>query len=32
MGITLLSVVAVATGVLIMDLVYPLLDPRIRYE
>ena len=32
MGITLLSVVAIATGVLIMDLIYPFLDPRIRYE
>jgi len=32
MGITLLSVIAVATGVLIMDLIYPLLDPRIRYQ
>ncbi|NMB45459.1 MAG: ABC transporter permease [Firmicutes bacterium] len=32
MGITLLSVIAIATGVLVMDLVYPLLDPRIRYD
>lgn len=32
MGITLLSVIAIATGVLIMDLIYPLLDPRIRYD
>ena len=32
MGITLLSVIAIATGVLLVDLIYPLLDPRIRYD
>jgi peptide/nickel transport system permease protein len=32
MGITLLSIVGVATIVLILDLVYPLFDPRVRYQ
>lgn len=31
MGITLLSIVAVASAVLIIDLLYPLFDPRVRY-
>jgi len=31
MGITIFSVFAVATTILIVDLLYPLLDPRIRY-
>jgi peptide/nickel transport system permease protein len=30
MGITLLSIVGIATASLLVDLVYPLLDPRIR--
>ncbi len=32
MGITLLSIVGIATASLIVDLTYPLLDPRIRYK
>jgi peptide/nickel transport system permease protein len=32
MGITLLSIVGVATIVLILDLIYPLFDPRVRYQ
>jgi peptide/nickel transport system permease protein len=32
MGITLFSIVGVATTVLIMDLLYPLFDPRVRYQ
>lgn len=32
MGITLLSIIGIATGVLIIDLIYPLFDPRIRYK
>lgn len=31
MGITLLSIVAITTSILIIDLLYPLLDPRVRY-
>lgn len=31
-GITFILVVSVAIGVLIVDLIYPLLDPRITYE
>jgi len=31
-GIILLVVVSVAVGLLIMDMLYPLLDPRIRYQ
>lgn len=31
-GITFILVVSVATGVLLVDLIYPLLDPRITYE
>jgi peptide/nickel transport system permease protein len=30
MGITTTSIIAIATGILIIDLLYPLLDPRIR--
>jgi peptide/nickel transport system permease protein len=32
MGITSLSIISVTTSALIVDLVYPLLDPRVRYE
>jgi len=32
MGITLLSIVGVATTVLILDLLYPLFDPRVRIQ
>lgn len=32
MGITLLSIIGVATMVLILDLIYPLFDPRVRYQ
>lgn len=32
MGITLLSIVAIATMILIIDLLYPLFDPRVRYR
>lgn len=32
MGITILSVIAIATGTLVVDLLYPLFDPRIRYR
>jgi peptide/nickel transport system permease protein len=31
MGITLLSIVAITTAILIIDLLYPLFDPRVRY-
>ncbi|MBZ0291431.1 MAG: ABC transporter permease [Anaerolineae bacterium] len=31
MGITLLSIVGITTAILILDLTYPLLDPRVRY-
>lgn len=31
MGITALSIIAITTGILIIDLLYPLLDPRVRY-
>jgi peptide/nickel transport system permease protein len=31
MGITLLSIVAITTAILIIDLMYPLFDPRVRY-
>ncbi len=31
MGITSLSIVAITTAILIIDLLYPLFDPRIRY-
>ena len=31
MGITVLSIVGITTAILLVDLTYPLLDPRIRY-
>ena len=31
MGITLLSIVAITTAILALDLLYPLFDPRVRY-
>jgi len=31
MGITMLSIVGITTAMLILDLTYPLLDPRVRY-
>jgi peptide/nickel transport system permease protein len=31
-GITFILVVAVGIAILVLDLVYPLLDPRIRYD
>jgi peptide/nickel transport system permease protein len=31
MGITLFSIVALTTAILIVDLLYPLFDPRVRY-
>ena len=31
MGITIYSIVGVATSVFLMDLIYPLFDPRVRY-
>ena len=31
MGITLISIVAITTVILIVDLTYPLFDPRVRY-
>ncbi len=31
MGITILSIVGISTAMLILDLAYPLLDPRVRY-
>lgn len=32
MGITVFSIVGITTAILIIDLIYPLLDPRIRYN
>lgn len=32
MGITLLSIVGIATASLLVDLTYPLIDPRVRYR
>jgi peptide/nickel transport system permease protein len=32
MGTISLSIVAVATATLLLDLLYPLIDPRIRYK
>jgi peptide/nickel transport system permease protein len=32
MGVTLFSIVGIATAVLLIDLMYPLLDPRVRYR
>jgi len=31
MGITVFSILAIASGMLILDLLYPLFDPRVRY-
>ena len=32
MGITLLSIVGIATASLVVDLSYPLFDPRVRFR
>lgn len=32
MGITIFSIIGVATTVLILDIIYPLFDPRVRYQ
>ena len=32
MGVTLLSIIGIATASLIIDLIYPLFDPRVRYK
>jgi peptide/nickel transport system permease protein len=32
LGITLFSIIGVATAALILDLIYPLFDPRVRYQ
>lgn len=32
MGITLFSIIAITTAILIVDLTYPLFDPRVRYK
>ena len=32
MGITALSIVAITTAILVIDLLYPLFDPRVRYS
>jgi peptide/nickel transport system permease protein len=32
MGIAIYSIIGVATGVFLMDLIYPLFDPRVRYQ
>jgi peptide/nickel transport system permease protein len=32
MGITIFSIIGVATAALVMDLLYPLFDPRVRYQ
>lgn len=32
MGVTLLSIVGIATASLIVDLIYPFVDPRVRYR
>ena len=32
MGITTISIIAIITGILIIDLLYPLFDPRIRFR
>ena len=32
MGITLLSIVGITTAILVVDLIYPLFDPRVRYN
>jgi len=32
MGIAIFSIIGVATSVLILDLLYPLFDPRVRHQ
>jgi peptide/nickel transport system permease protein len=32
MGIILLSIVGITTAILVVDLTYPLFDPRVRYN
>ncbi|MEZ4735002.1 MAG: ABC transporter permease [Caldilineaceae bacterium] len=32
MGIAIFSIIGVATAVLVLDLIYPLFDPRVRYQ
>jgi peptide/nickel transport system permease protein len=32
LGITLFSIIGVATAALILDLIYPLFDPRVRHR
>jgi peptide/nickel transport system permease protein len=32
MGVTMFSIIGIATAVLLVDLLYPLLDPRVRYR
>ncbi len=32
MGISIFSIIGIATAALVLDLIYPLLDPRIRYK
>ncbi|MGQ9856670.1 MAG: ABC transporter permease [Fervidobacterium sp.] len=32
MGITSMSIIVITTSVLVIDLIYPLLDPRVRYR
>ncbi|MCX7669868.1 MAG: ABC transporter permease, partial [Anaerolineae bacterium] len=32
MGIALFSIIGVATSALILDLIYPLFDPRVRHQ
>jgi peptide/nickel transport system permease protein len=32
MGVTIFSIFAIATAVLVIDLIYPLFDPRVRYR
>ena len=32
MGITIYSIIGVATAVYLIDLLYPLFDPRVRYQ
>jgi peptide/nickel transport system permease protein len=31
MGITALSILAITSAILVIDLLYPLFDPRVRY-
>ena len=32
LGVTLFSIVGIATAALVIDLLYPLFDPRVRYS